>query len=159
MIALAQNASQKLYEIQQTEEIEDVVQGAYSYTGFDGVTAATVAHARSAAVQGMIGKFAEQYSAEGGFKGDLYGSYRLELARPKVDGIIPWLPRRYLENNVVSTEITPNNNGTWSLQFFRLLPFNDINRLNLAVAAYQAAIPVLECALEMDAMVYWQLSP
>jgi hypothetical protein len=158
MLALAQNASQTLSEIQNHEEIEDVVKSAYSYADFNGAAAATVAHARRAAVQGMIRKFAEQYSAEGGYKGDLYGSYHLELTKPRVEGIIPWLARSYLEGDRLSTKISLRNDGGWSLQFFGLIPFNDINRLALAVETYRAAIPVLECALEMDATVYWELS-
>jgi len=158
MLALAKNASQKLSEIQSREEIEEAVQMGYQYYEFNGLTESAVAHARRAAVQGMICKFAEQYSAEGGYKGDLYGSYRLELTKPRVEGIIPWLARSYLEGDRLATKIDRHNDGTWSLQFFGLIPFNDINRLGLAIETYRAAIPVLECALEMDATVSWKLS-
>jgi hypothetical protein len=158
MLALAKNASRKLSEIQSRDEIEEAVQMGYQFYGFNGLTGSAVAHARRAAVQGMIRKFAEQYGAEGGYKGDLYGNYRLELTKPRVEGVIPWLARSYLEGDRLATKIDRHNDGTWSLQFFGLIPFNDINRLGLAIETCRAAIPVLECALEMDATVFWKLS-
>jgi hypothetical protein len=158
MLALAQNASQKLSEIQDHEQIEDAVQHGYDYYGFNGLTDSAVTHARRAAVQGMIRKFASQYSAEGGYKGDLYGSYHLDLTNPRIKDVIPWLDRSYLEDGRLSTKISHKKTGTWAVEFIDLIPFNDLNRLNLAIETYRAAIPILECALEMDAAIYWALS-
>lgn len=158
MLALADKSAQLLSEIQRPEEIEESVQNGHQYYEFNGLVDSTVAHARKAAVQGMIRKFAEQYSAEGGYKGDLYGSYSFGLSKPRIEGVVPWLTRRYSYEGELSAEIRERNDGTWSLQFYKLIPFNDINRLNLAVETYSAAIPVFEHALEMNAAVYWQLS-
>lgn len=158
MLALAQNASQKLAEIQSHEEIEEAIEMGYQYYEFNGLTDSAMAHARRAAVQGMIRKFAEQYGAEGGYKGDLYGSYCLKLTKPRVEGVVPWLARSYMEGDRLATKIDRHNDGTWSLQFFGLIPFSDTNRLGLAIETYRAAIPALECALELDATVSWKLS-
>jgi hypothetical protein len=157
MLVLADKSAQLLSEIQRPEEIEDAVEMGHQNYEFNGLVDSTVSHARKAAIQGMIRKFAEQHSAEGGYQGDLYGSYSFELSKPRIEGVIPWLARRYSCEGKPSAEIRERKDGTWSLQFFGLIPFNDINRLNLAVETYSATIPVFEHALEMNAAVYWEL--
>lgn len=160
MLVLAGTSAQMLSEIQRPEKINDAVEMGYQYYEFNGLVDSTVAHARRAAVQGMIHKFAIMHSAEGGCKGDLYGNYSFELSKPKTDKVIPWLAREYhTENGKLSAEIRQQKDGTLRLQYYNLIPFNDINWLTLAVEAYSAAIPVFGHALEIDAKVYWELSP
>lgn len=159
MLVLADTSAQLLSEIQQPEEIRESVEMGYQYYEFNGLVDSAVAHARRAAVQGMIHKFAVMYSSEGGFKGDLYGNYSFELSRPRIEGVVPWLARSYrAEDGKSSAEIRENKDGTWRLQYYNLIPFNDINWLVLAIETYKAAIPVFEHAFEMDANVYWELT-
>ena len=157
MIALFKKATQKLTEIQNHEAILDGVQQGYEYYAFNGLVSVAMTRARSAAVMGMIRKFAEQYSSYGGYSSDLFGKYSFELTKPKVNGIVSWLARDYFKNGKLSTRISAINDGAWSLRFFNLIPFSDTGRLKLAVETYSAAIPVLESALEMNAAVYWEL--
>lgn len=135
MLALAQNASQKLSEIQSREEIEDAVQMGFQYYEYNGLVDSVVRHARRAAVMGMIRKFAEQYSAEGGCKGDLHGRYHFELSKPRIDGVVPWLARDYKAEGKLLARIHQQREGAWLLHFPNLIPFNDMNRLGLTIEA------------------------
>lgn len=112
MIALQESSAHSLSELQHPGKIRNSVEDGFSYNEFDGAIFATVAYARRAAVQGMIREFAEQYGAEGGYKGDLYGSYRFCLTNPRVDGIAQRLVHSYMEGEKVSVKIAPQNDGT-----------------------------------------------
>lgn len=73
MLELADISAQSLSKIQRPEEIQEAVEMGYQFYEFNGLVDSTVAHARRAAVQGMIHKFAVMHSVENGCKGDLYG--------------------------------------------------------------------------------------
>lgn len=158
MQVMREKSAQALAELQNHEEIVSAVSDGFDYAEFDGAIFATIVHARRAAVQGMINKFAEQYGVDGGYKGDLYGSYRLLLTKPRVKGVEKKLVHRYMEGEKVSARISKISQNTWQLQFFDLIPFSELNRLNLAIETYHSAAIVLEHALELGAAVHWELN-